>query len=294
MPQSRYRRSFGDRAEGRLIRSLTPYNKLAPFFMKKRSTASNYFSDSFEISHAERFLRRKRAEELPGIGILHLFIAAYVRTVAMRPALNRFISGQRVYSRHLIDVVVTARRSRQPEATETSIKMQFDPTDTIYDVYRRMNEKFDAVKADGGTSGTESAAAALLKFPRLILRFVIGTLKFLDYFGRLPRSFMETSPFHGSMLITDLGATFSSPMYHHLYDFGNLPLSLSFGIRRRSMEFSKEGAPVENRCMDYKLVFDGRICDGYYCTSALKLFKHFLQNPELLEQPPDNVYEDIF
>ena len=294
MPQSRYRRNFGDRTEGRLVRSLTPYNKLAPFLVKNRSGASNYFEDNVEITRAERFIRKKRAEGLPNLSMLHLLIAAYVRTTAMYPALNRFVSGRRIFSRHAVEVVVPAKRSLHSETAETLVKVQFDPTDTIYDVYRRIDENFDALKADGGFSRIENAATTLLKFPRLILSFVVGGLKFLDYFGRLPRSILLASPFHGSMIIAEPDSNVATPAYHHLHDFGNLPLSLSFGRRHRVMELSAEGTPEENNYMDYNFVLDERICNGNYYASAMRLLKHFLKNPHLLEQPPEKVFEDIF
>ena len=294
MPRERYRRRFGDRREGRLLRSLAPLYKMMPFIMKDRSDASNYYSDSFEITDAERFLRRRRLDGMPGLGMLHLFIAAYVRTVAMRPALNRFVSGQRVYARHAIEVAMVVKRALHSDATETSIKVYLDPTDTIYDVYRHMSQAIDAIKADDGTNNTEDVAAALMKIPRVFLRFVVGLLKFLDYFGRLPRAIMDASPFHGSMIITDLGSLGIGPIYHHLYNFGNLPVFLSFGAKRRAVELDRNGNPVESKYIDYKFVLDERVCDGHYYASALKYMKHFLKNPEMLEQPPDRVYEDIF
>ena len=292
MPQERYGRRFGDRREGRLLRSIAPYSRLMPFLMKDKSDASNYFADSVEISHADRFLSRKRAEGMRGLEMLHLFIAAYIRTIAMQPALNRFVSGQRIYARHSVDIVITLKNSLHPDSTETPIKVQFDPSDTIYDVYRRINEEIDAIKATDGANFTE--AAALMRIPRLILRFVVGGLKLLDYFGKLPRALLKISPFHGSMVVTDPGSLGIAPIYRHLYNFGNLPSFLSFGAKRRVVEPDKTGVVVENKYIDYKSVLDGRICDVYYYASAFKFLKHFLRNPELLEEPPEKVYEDIF
>ena len=36
-----YKRRFGDRKDGRLLRSLSPFYKIIPFIMKKRNDASN-------------------------------------------------------------------------------------------------------------------------------------------------------------------------------------------------------------------------------------------------------------
>jgi len=69
------KRGFGDRRDGRRLRTLDPYNEMMPFIMKEKSDASNYFSGSVEISRLERYLRTRRQEGYPGMGLLHLFIA---------------------------------------------------------------------------------------------------------------------------------------------------------------------------------------------------------------------------
>ena len=48
MADIHYKRRFGDRNDGRLLRSLAPYFKFIPFVMKDRNDASNYFSDKIE------------------------------------------------------------------------------------------------------------------------------------------------------------------------------------------------------------------------------------------------------
>ena len=37
--------------------------------------------------------------------------------------------------------------------------------------------------------------------------------------------------------------------------------------------------------LDIGLTIDERIADGYYYAKTIKLLKHLLQNPELLERP---------
>ena len=52
---------------------------------------------------------------------------------------------------------------------------------------------------------------------------------FFDYFGWLPKWLTDLSPFHGSMIITSMGSLGIGPIYHHLYDFGNVPLFVAIG-----------------------------------------------------------------
>ena len=228
------------------------------------------------------------------MGFLHLILAAYVRTVASRPGINRFVSGQRVYARYDITVNMVVKRGMDPNAPDTAIKVIFDPTDTVYDVYRKLTEKVEEIKASDETNNTEDVAAALCRLPRFLLRIAVKLLYFMDYFGLIPPNLLAASPFHGSLIITDLGSLGIPPIYHHLYNFGNLPLFLSFGAKRRAVELDDAGRPVERKYVDYTVVTDERICDGFYYASAFKYIKHYMRNPQLLETPPEHVEEDIF
>ena len=161
-------------------------------------------------------------------------------------------------------------------------------------VYRKMNEKIDEIKYGGEDNNTEQVAGALLKLPRFLLRFAIGCLRVMDYFGIIPQKLLDASPFHGSMIITDMGSLGIPPIYHHLYNFGTLPMFIAFGAKRKAVELDREGKAVERKYIDFMAVMDERVCDGYYYASSFKYMKMFMHNPSLLEVPPENVVEDLF
>ncbi len=265
-----------------------------PFIMIKRNDACNKFSGAIEITETDRWLRGKRQEGYKGLGMLHLFIAAYIRVVSNLPGLNRFVSGQHIYARHDIEINMMVKRGYTADAEETCAKVKFEPTDTIYDVYRKMNAAIDEIRANQADSGTERVAAKLMKIPGLILKFAVWLLNIMDYFGWLPASLLSVSPFHGSLIVTDLGSLGIQPIYHHLYNFGNLPAFLAFGAKRHTMELDRHGAPVERKYIDYKITCDERIVDGYYYAAAFKYLRYYLKNPQELEHQPEKVVEDIF
>ena len=293
MPETVYTRRFGDRKEGRLLRTLEPFYKFMPFVMVKRDDAQNYFTDVVECTEIDRYLRAKRVEGYKGMGMLHLFIAAYVRAIAHAPGLNRFISGQRIYARNNIEIVMTVKREMTMDAAETTIKVIFEPTDTIYDVYRKLNAKIDEIKANDGDNNTEQVAAVLCRLPRLVLKFAVWALNLMDYFDWLPQALLDASPFHGSMIITDLGSLGIPPIYHHIYNFGNLPVFIAFGAKRRAVELDKSGEPVERKYIEYKAVLDERTANGMYYAGAFKYIRYYLRKPEALELPPKEVKEDL-
>lgn len=291
---SKYKRRFGDRKEGRLLRSLPAFAKFVPFIMPTRNDACNQYEESFEVSDVDRRLRKLRVDGYKGIGILHFIIAAYIRGVSMLPGMNRFIVGRRIYARDNIEVVMTVKRSLAIDATETTIKVVFEPTDTIFDVYRKMNEKIDEIKTVEGNNNTEDVAEAMCKAPRFLLRFALTILRIMDYFGWLPQSLLDASPFHGSMIITDLGSLCIGPIYHHIYNFGTLPVFISFGAKRHAYELDRHGNMVDRKYVDCKFVMDERTVDGHYYAQFLQAFRYICQHPEIVETPPSKVVEDVF
>lgn len=291
---SKYKRRFGDRKEGRLLRSLPAFAKFVPFIMPTRNDACNQYEESFEVSDVDRRLRKLRVDWNKGIGILHFIIAAYIRGVSMLPGMNRFVVGRRIYARDNIEVVMTVKRSLAIDATETTIKVVFEPTDTIFDVYRKMNEKIDEIKTVEGNNNTEDVAEAMCKAPRFLLRFALTILRIMDYFGWLPQSLLDASPFHGSMIITDLGSLRIGPVYHHIYNFGTLPVFISFGAKRHAYELDRHGNMVDRKYVDCKFVMDERTVDGHYYAQFLQAFRYICQHPEIVETPPSKVVEDVF
>ena len=289
-----YRRRRGDRKDGRLLRSLPGFSKFIPFIMPQRNDRLINYEESFEVSEVDRRLRQMRVQGYKGIGILHFISATYVRCIAMLPGANRFVVGRRIYAHNDIEVVMTVKRALSLDATETTIKVKFEPTDTIFDVYRKMNEKINEIKTTEDNNNTEDVADAFARMPRFLIRFLLAIVRMLDYYGLLPQWLIDASPFHGSMIITDLGSLRIGPVYHHIYNFGTLPVFIAFGAKRHAYEVDRHGNVVDHKYVDTKLVLDEGIVDGHYYAQMLQTFRYIFQHPEIVETPPTKVVEDIF
>ena len=94
-----YHPTWGDRPDGRRLRTLDPMAVVANYIMPTRIGSSNFIRESVDIGPMERYIREKRKQGFTNLGVTHVFLAAYVQCVAKYPALNRFLSGQQVYSR---------------------------------------------------------------------------------------------------------------------------------------------------------------------------------------------------
>jgi len=289
---SKRKKRWGDRSDGRLLHSLDAFYTFIPFIMKDRNDASNFFTDSLDISAADAYLRQKREEGLKGVGMLHLFLTAYVRCVAQYPGINRFVAGQRIYARNNIEIAMAVKRKLSIDAGETTIKVVFEPTDKIEDIFRKMNEEIAKIKDSSESNGVDKVVRVFKKFPRPIFRWAIRFLYWLDYHGMIPKFLLNVSPFHASFFITDLGSLGIPPIYHHLYNFGTVPIFLAFGAKHKQSYTKADGTTEIRRYIDYKIVTDERICDGHYYATAFKHMKHYLRNPHLLDEPVTPV-EDV-
>ncbi|MBR5528939.1 MAG: DMT family transporter [Oscillospiraceae bacterium] len=290
-----YHPTWGDRNDGRRVRTLAPMAQITSYFQVERNTCSNLFEESFEISHMERYIRQKRREGLTDFGYTHVFLAAYVRALCKYPQLNRFISGQKVYSRmEDIQYCMVIKKEMTVEAPDTSIKVHLNRRNTAKEVYEKLNAAVEGVKATKELdSGIDNLIAYLLLIPGVIMKFVVWLLKLLDYFGLLPKFLTELSPFHGSLFFTSMGSLGIPPIYHHLYDFGNIPAFGAFGCKRRAYELQEDGTVVQRKYIDMKFVLDERIADGYYYAAFFKHYRNILRHPEILDLPPEEIIQDI-
>ena len=290
----KYHPTWGDRVDGRRIRSLPPANYIIPYIMVNRTGSSNLFEEAFEITNVDRYIRQKRREGLTNFGIMHVFLTAYCRGVAKYPGVNRFIAGQKIYSRgEDIQFCMTIKKDMTTDGAETEIKLHLSPRDTVYDVYKKMNDAIVKVKNTPLDAGVDNTAYALTMIPGVVLKFFVWFLKTLDYFGLLPKFLLEVSPFHGSIFFTSMGSLGIPPVYHHLYDFGNLPVFGSFGCKRRALELQEDGTVVQRKYIDFRFTLDERTVDGFYYAAFLKYYKRLIQHPEVLDEAPAEIVKDM-
>ena len=277
--------------EGRRVRSLDPMHYVGIYLMDDRTGASNYFTGTLDIAVAEEYVKSKREQGMKDFSIMHLYLAAFVRMYSQHPQMNRFIRGHRIYARNNIEIAMTIKKEMKLNADDTVIKLVYPHEATAEEVYRITQKVIaDALAEDGDFDGT---VKILNKIPRCVMRVVAWFIKKLDYYGILPKSLVSISPFHGSMVITSLASLGIPPIYHHLYDFGNIPIFFAFGKRYNKYEISKEGAPEKHTYMDYRITCDERIADGHAYSLALRYFNSLIRKPELLDNPPEAVIEDI-
>lgn len=294
-PEKKYRKRFGDRKDGRRLRTLEPMNVLIPFFMKERNDATNLVQESVELSAINSFVRAKKKEGKTNFNAMHVLIASYVRAVSQKPGINRFCSGQRVFARKNIEVAMEVKKKLELNAPATMLKFIFPPDATADEVYDQMSAKIEAFQAEVPNTNAvfEKIVHLIGVAPRWLLRGFISILKWLDYHGWLPQFFLDASPFHGSLVITSMGSLGIPSIYHHLYNFGNVPVFISFSTMRHENRTDKQGNITLRHYLDINFTTDERICDGHYYAACLHEIRKYLKDPLQLNSRPAQIVEDI-
>ena len=289
------KRRLGDRYDGYKIRKVDPLFQLIPIIMRTRLDSQVLFDETIDITALEKFIKTMRAGEMPNLRLIHVIMAAAVRTISQRPRINRFVSGKKIYARSYIRFSIAVKRKMSIDGEETTVMPEFQPTDTLADVVKTLDRVFAENLAGSADSenDTDIIAKVVGACPTFLKSMVVALVRGLDNHGLLPRFINQASPFHSSVFITDVGSLGIGPVYHHLYEFGTCSMFLAVGKKETQTVLSEDGAPMAKKLLPIRLVVDERICDGFYHASAIKLFKKYMKNPQLLLTPPENVVEDL-
>lgn len=276
------------RADGKKLKHIDPMYKIVPHIMTKRYDSMNMITLDIPYEPIQSYINGKRKE---GVNISHMavIIAAYLRTCAKYPALNRFIMNKKVYARneYCISMVVLTPGT---DGEETESKMYFDPSNTIFDVNDNINNFVEANRNAPKDNGMEKFMNTILSVPGL-LTVGVAFLKMLDKVGLLPKSIIDISPFHNSLVISNLISIRTNHIYHHVYEFGTTGIIVTMG-NLREVPKRKDDEVVFEKCMPLGVVMDERLCSGYYFARAFRTMQKYLKNPELLEVPPEEIVKD--
>ncbi|MBQ2286303.1 MAG: 2-oxo acid dehydrogenase subunit E2 [Acutalibacteraceae bacterium] len=276
------------RADGKRLRNTDPMYTVAAYVMNKRVDSMNMVTLNIPYDPIQEYLNEKRKQ---GIAISHLgvIIAAYLRTAAEFPLLNRFIMNCKPYARNEFAVAMVVLKSGEMD-NGTMSKMYFNMSDTIFDVNDKINEYVSENRNVPEKNGTEKMIKILLGAPG-VLRIGVGLFKFMDKHGLLPKKVIDMSPFHNSLCISNLASIRTNHIYHHCYEFGTTSVFITLG-NLREIPKRKNGEIVFEKCMPLGVVMDERICSGSYFALAFRRINKYLKNPSLLELPPEVINED--
>lgn len=275
---------FIDRRDGTRVRDLGHYFAILPYLMRHRNEASVYFSKDIDVEKACAYsLGPEAGGQKPGL--FAIAVAAAVRTLALKPRLNRFVKGRAVYQRKEIEVSFAVKRKPGQGSAEASTKIRFEAGDTLERARSRLEEGI-ARAAEGRLLEGERRIAWAHGLP-LGKAILTSAFRFLDRLNLASEATIRGDPLYTSVYFANLGSVGLDSPFHHLYDWGTASIYIVMGRIFQKEVPRPEGGTASRRFVNFKITVDERIAEGAYYAHAASLFLRLLGHPELLEREPD-------
>ena len=281
------KRRRGDRRDARLIRDTDPLHFFIPYIYPNRTDNEAVVTETIDLTRLNAFLEKKNAAH-PGdrYTFMHALCAAIVKTVKLRPKMNRFYKGHRLYERDDVSLGFVVKKQFSDGGKEALAFLSFGGDATLDSIHGRIMQEINSCRSEKLDNSTQGMAM-FTHLPRWLMRIAMKILNLLDYYGRVPESLVKADPNHATAFISNLGSIRLSANYHHLFNWGTCSLFVVIGEKKWTPIFQRDGSYEMHETLDLSITLDERISDGYYYAGSIHLLKYLLQNPELLEERAD-------
>lgn len=272
------------RVDATLARDVPGYRRFMPALMPRRVDGLVFFDQQLRVERAEEFVADVRAEN-PDVHptIFHVVLWALMHTIDRHPHLNRFVAGGRVWQRDGIWISYTAKTELSESGVLIEIKHQFDPTLPFVEMVRQTQGAVVAARA--GSQGLADRELELfLHLPPALRRGVVRIAAGANALNLLPRSFVEGDPFFASAFVTNLGSVGLDAAFHHLYEYGTIPIFCALG-KVHTAPVVEDDAVRVGRVASVKFSYDERTEDGLYAGHALEEFRTIVEDPMGVRSP---------
>ena len=277
----------GDRRDAKLLRDIDSMHFIMPLMYPNRCDNEAFISETIDLTNVMKYLEKKNAEGPDyKYNFFQVMVTAVLKTITLRPQLNRFIANYNLYERNEVSAAFTIKKIFKDDGDEALAFIHSKPTDNLESIHNEIYRQVSYVRHEGKDQSTMSmdTLQKIFGFPPLKKALGVGA-RFLDKRGLMPASVIATDPFQSSVVLANLGSIKLRSGYHHLTNWGTTSVFVIIGEMKERPFYNEDGSEEMRMSVDIGLTVDERISDGYYCSRSIRLLKHLLDQPELLELP---------
>ncbi len=276
-------RRWGDRKDGTLLRSIDSMHYIMPLMYPNRCDNEAFWHLQIDLTAAEDYLARKNAAGPPyRYNLFQMVVTAVLKTVTLRPELNRFIANKNLYQRNELTAAFTVKKVFSDTGGEALARIHAKESDTLETIHDEIYRQVSLCRSEKKDEST----ASMDIIQKLPFKHCIGFIaRFLDRHGWMPRSIIATDPYYCSAVLANLGSLGLEAGYHHMTNWGTNSLFCAIGLVKQRPFFESDGSYEMRKSVDLSLIIDERVADGYYYAKSLRLLKTLLESPELLDRP---------
>lgn len=282
---SNEKRRFGDRKDGALIRNQDAMHLIMPMLYPNRCDNEAFISERIDLTNADSYIRdfNEKSPEFK-LTLFHLVVAAVLKTVILRPKLNRFIANKNMYQRNDFSASFVIKKQFDDFSEEGMAFVHAKEDSTLSTLREDLYKQIHSVKK-GGSNSTMDAMDILNKLPRFVVKFFLWLMRQFDRHGWVPKSLIASDPYYASVILSNLGSIKLRSGYHHLTNWGTTSIFVVIGEMKKRVFANDDGTEEYRNSVDLGLTIDERLADGYYYSKSVRLLKYLLEHPQELEKP---------
>lgn len=285
MTMDQHKRRRGDRRDGVLLRELDSLHYITGIIYPNRCDNEAYVSLRIDLTAMNEYLARKNETEKDfPYTMFHLIVAALLKTITLRPKMNRFIVNSNFYQRNEVSAAFVVKKQFSDTGAEALAVLHGKDNFTVADVHEYIRSQVQECRSEK-VDPTTGVMDYLNKIPRFISKAAIRFLMWLDKHGWVPKDIIATDPYYNSVVISNLGSIKLKCGYHHLTNWGTCSMFCIIGEKKKTAFFDENGTMTMRETLDLGLTIDERLADGYYYSKSVRLLKYLLEHPEELEKP---------
>jgi hypothetical protein len=267
-----------NRPDGAPAADVAPFREMMPFLMRTRNESAVYFEQDLDLTQTQRFIDDYNATHERRITVFHVFSWAVAHVLHTRPRMNRFVVGNRIYQRDGVWISYSAKKALADGSPIVVLKRRFEPNMTFEQTVDFIHGDVKEGRSDK-KSHMDKELNLFLRLPAMLLAFGVSVVRWLDSVNLLPGAYIHPDPMYASLFIANLGSVKLESAFHHLYEYGNIPLFAALGRSKKVPVVNEAGEVTVRNICTVKYSFDERIEDGLYCAHSLELLRKMVESP---------------
>ena len=279
------KRKFGDRKDGVKLKNIHSMHMIMPLMYPNRCDNEAFISERIDLTNINAYLEKKNADNPEyKYNLFQVMVTAVLKTLTLRPKMNRFIANKTMYQRNEVSAAFTVKKIFSDNGAEALAIIRTKGDETINTIHDLIYQQVSFCRSDEVDSGTASMDF-VKSLPGFLMKFVGWGARLLDRHGWMPKAVSDGDPYYCSAVISNLGSIKLHAGYHHLTNWGTCSCFCAIGEAKKRPFYDEDGTVHMKDSLDLGLTIDERLADGYYYSRTVKLMKKLLENPELLEKP---------
>ena len=210
------KRRRGDRRDAVLLRETDALHFIMGIIYPHRADNEAYIAERIDLEPIKAYLAKKNVEGIEfKYTFFHVIVAALVKTITLRPKLNRFYANENYYQRNKVTAGFVIKKEFSDGSEEAVALLDAAPTDTVDTVHEEIRRRVYATRHEQKLNTTDNSMDILNKLPRFLSKAAIRFIRWLDRHGWCPDFLVGEDPNYASVFLSNLGSIRLRGGYHH-------------------------------------------------------------------------------